>query len=104
MEELATVPPDFDPLSLIPDLTHWDWFCQKQHVSVAWRIKLQTMLYKDANTCHQMVSMVCRFWMMAPSNGSVPHVPISSLDGFGLREDNFKLRLTFNWLTNFINN
>ena len=30
-------------------------------VSVAWSIKLQTILYKDANTRHQMASVVCRY-------------------------------------------
>ena len=49
------------------------------------------ILYKDANTHHQIASMVCRFWIMTPSNGSQPHVPISSLDGFGFKEDNLPL-------------
>ena len=70
--------------------TNGEWSLQRS-VSVAWRIKLQTMLYKDANIRHQMVSMVCRSWMMMLSNGSRPYIPISILNGFGLKGDNFKL-------------
>ena len=62
----------------------------QQSLNVEWRIKLQTVLYTDANTRHQMAS-ICRSWMMTPSNGSRPHVPTSCLDGFGLQEENFLL-------------
>ena len=48
------------------------WSLQ-QSVSVAWRIKLQTIIYRDANTRHQRASVVCRSWMMTPLNCSQPH-------------------------------
>ena len=72
--------------------TNGEWSLQRS-LGVAWRIKLDTILYKDANTCHQMASMFCRSWIMTPPNGSPPHVPTitSSLDGLGLMEDSFLL-------------
>ena len=58
-------------------------FC---YVSVAWRIKLQTILYKDVNTCHQMAFVVCRSWMTTLSNGSRSHVPNLARMVFGLHK------------------
>ena len=111
----TTMPPDGAPLSLMPlglaqprpawmRLNHLETSVGCFHLSMhKWAMApsaicecgmedqtadhiIQRCQYSPLNGS----SMVCRSWMMTPSNGSRPHVPISRLDGFGLK-DNFKL-------------
>ena len=48
-----------------------------------------TILYKDANSYHQMAYMVHSSWLTTSSNGSRSHVLTYSVADLGVQEDNF---------------